>query len=123
MNMKFTQTHEWIKPETHDIYTIGISEHAQSLLGDMVYVELPEPGKTVSAGDSIAVVESVKAASDVYAPVSGVIVEINSAVQENPATINLTPYDAWLIKIKPNHPEDLNMLMDEAQYQSTLSED
>ena len=102
-NLKFTTTHEWLD-STGTEMKIGITEHAQELLGDMVFVELPEVGKEVMAGDELGVVESVKAASDFYAPISGVVVAINNVVNENPALVNSDPYGAgWLVKIKATH--------------------
>ena len=99
-DLKFTRTHEWLKSNGTEM-TIGITEHAQQLLGDMVFVELPEKGDEVNAGDELGVVESVKAASDFYAPISGVVIAVNQQVSENPALVNSDPYGAgWLVKIK-----------------------
>lgn len=120
--LKFTATHEWIKQDNHE-YTVGITDHAQSLLGDMVYVDLPDVGKTVQQGDTIGVVESVKAASDFYAPVSGTIKKVNPALQDNPALINTDPFGAgWIVCIEPSQPEELNTLLDEQSYHQTLTE-
>lgn len=122
-NLKFTSTHEWLKEEQNEVI-IGITEHAQELLGDMVFVELPEVGDEVSAGEELGVVESVKAASDFYAPVSGVITAINEGVVENPALINSNPYTSgWLVKLKPSHPEEIKNLLNSEQYQNEITEE
>ena len=121
-NLKFTKTHEWIDP-SNDSMSVGITEHAQELLGDIVFVELPEEGKTVQAGDELGVIESVKAASDFYAPVSGVISEVNHEVTANPALINTDPLDAgWLVRIKPSNTSDINELLSADEYASQISE-
>lgn len=122
-NFKFTKTHEWIKEESNEI-TVGITEHAQELLGDMVFVELPEVGDTVEAGDELGVVESVKAASDFYAPVSGVVTAINEEVVAEPSLVNSDPlHTGWLVKLKPNNPEELNNLLSADQYQHEIAEE
>lgn len=119
--LRFTKTHEWVEPST-DSMTVGITDHAQQLLGDLVFVELPEIGKRVEVGDELGVVESVKAASDFYAPVSGVVVAINDAVTNNPELVNTDPYHAgWLVKIKPNS-EDTSHLLNDAQYLASIEE-
>ncbi len=125
----FTKTHEWVNAEMNqEEMSIGITEHAQHLLGDMVYVELPAVGREVNAGDEIGVLESVKAASDFYAPISGMIIAVNSDVTTNPAIINQDPYAAgWLVKIKPkNHAqalEEIHTLLSEDTYLSEIAED
>lgn len=122
-DLKFTQTHEWLMTGDDEM-TMGITEHAQQLLGDMVFVELPEEGDIVKAGDELGVVESVKAASDFYAPVSGVIVAVNGAVNTNPALVNSDPYGAgWLVKIKPTNTAELEALLNADQYQKEIVED
>lgn len=122
-DLKFTRTHEWLQANA-DGMTIGITEHAQQLLGDMVFVELPEEGDEVSAGDELGVVESVKAASDFYAPVSGVVVAVNQQVSEKPALVNSDPYGAgWLVKIKASNPAELTDLLNADQYQNEIAED
>jgi glycine cleavage system H protein len=122
-NLKFTHTHEWIASDQTDM-TVGITDHAQQLLGDMVFVELPVVGDEVSSGDEIGVLESVKAASDFYAPVSGVIVAVNQQVSENPALVNTDPYgEGWLVKIKPHNSEEIDLLLDDEQYQDEIAED
>ncbi len=116
MTVKYTEDHEWLKPEG-DHYVIGVSTHAAEQLGDVVFVELPEVGKTFAKGDEMAVVESVKAASDVYAPISGDIVEVNSAIVDEPAKVNEDPQGAaWFVKIKPSNPAEIDALMDEGAY-------
>jgi len=122
--LKFLSSHEWVLVED-GIATIGVSDHAQELLGDLVYVELPEVGDTVAAGDSVGVIESVKAASDTYAPVSGEIVEINVDLEDAPERINVDPYgDGWMYKISIEDAEELENLLDAAAYSdSILDED
>ena len=119
-NLRFMPSHEWVTTNS-DPATVGISDHAQSELGEVVYVELPEVGKVVEAGDSVAVVESVKAASDIYAPISGEIVEINEKVAQETGLVNTSPYgDGWLFKIKSSKPADFDDLMDLAAYQAEI---
>ncbi len=113
---KFSRDHEWVRLDG-GVATIGITDHAQNALGDVVFVDLPEVGREVAAGESIAVVESVKAASDVYAPIAGKIVEVNSALGENPGTINAAPTtDGWFFRIEASNPAEVAALMDEAEY-------
>lgn len=117
MSLYFTKDHEWIRVEG-DVATVGISDHAQAALGDIVFAEVPEAGRTLSKGDDAAVVESVKAASDVYAPVSGEVVEGNSAIADEPSLINSDPQgDGWFFKMKLSDESELAGLMDEAAYQ------
>ena len=121
-NLRFTETHEWIN-DNQDEVCVGITEHAQELLGDMVYVDLPAIGTQVSAGDEIGVVESVKAASDIYAPISGEVIAVNQQLSAEPALVNSDPYGAgWLIKIKASNPEEINTLLDAEQYQKEIAE-
>ncbi len=115
-NLKYTKSHEWIRAEADGTITVGITEHAQDLLGDLVFVELPEVGKTLAAQQEAAVVESVKAASDVYAPVAGTITEINAAVTSAPESVNEDAYVAWLFKMRPVNLADLDALLDAAAY-------
>lgn len=116
-NLKFTSTHEWITDNQNET-TVGITAHAQELLGDMVFVDLPQVGTEVHAGDELGVVESVKAASDFYAPVSGVITEVNQHVNADPALVNQDPYGSgWLVKMKPTHPDEINALLNAEQYE------
>lgn len=122
-DLKFTSTHEWLKEEQDEVI-IGITDHAQQLLGDMVFVELPEIGDTVNAGDELGVVESVKAASDFYAPISGVVTAVNTAVIDNPAIVNNEPYTSgWLVKLKPSHPSEIQNLLSAEQYQNETAEE
>lgn len=122
-DLKFTKTHEWLLTG-NDEFTVGITDHAQQLLGDMVFVELPEEGDIVSVGDELGVVESVKAASDFYAPVSGKVVAVNQQVSENPALVNSDPYGAgWLVKIKASNLNELNDLLNAEQYQNEIAEE
>ena len=120
--MRFTKDHEWIRVEG-DVGTVGITDYAQSQLGDVVYVELPQAGKTVAKGDEAAVVESVKAASEVYAPVSGEVLEVNSALEGAPQTVNESPLgDGWFLRLRMTDPGELDGLMDEAAYSKYLEE-
>jgi len=121
--LKYTEEHEWVLVE-EDVVTIGITDFAQEQLGDVVFVELPEAGDEVEAGKSFGVVESVKAVSDIYAPVSGEIVEVNDELPEEPETINSSPYDdGWLIKIKLSDPSELDDLMDADAYQEFIEQE
>ncbi|HXG81164.1 MAG TPA: glycine cleavage system protein GcvH [Sphingomicrobium sp.] len=116
MSLYFTKDHEWIRVDG-DVATVGISDHAQEALGDIVFAEVPDEGRAVSKGDDCAVVESVKAASDVYAPVSGDVIEGNSALADDPALINRDPEgEGWFFKLKLSDPSELDGLMDEAAY-------
>lgn len=115
-NLRYAESHEWIRKEPDNTLTIGITDHAQGALGDIVFLELPEAGRVVKAGEEIAVVESVKAASDIYAPVAGEIIEANSAAVDAPESVNSDPYGAWLFKIKPANLDDIDALLDAAGY-------
>lgn len=117
-NLKYTEQHEWLKLEG-DVATVGITDHAQAALGDLVFVELPAKGRQVKQGEAFVVVESVKAASEVYAPISGEIVEVNDALSANPAAINSAPYDGgWICKIKASDKAELSKLLDAEKYQA-----
>ena len=119
-NLKFLESHEWARVEDDGTVTVGISDHAQELLGDIVFVELPEIGKEISQSSDIAIVESVKAASDVYSPLTGEIVEINESLNDNPEIINSSPYDdGWFFKIKPQDISEMEKLLDAAAYESS----
>ncbi|MFK5923075.1 MAG: glycine cleavage system protein GcvH [Verrucomicrobiota bacterium] len=119
--LKYAESHEWTELDG-EVAKIGVSDHAQAELTDVVYVELPEVGNLVEAGDPVAVVESVKAASDIYAPVGGEIIEVNDAVQDDPALVNTDPYGAgWLFKIKAEDTSQLEALMDAEGYTSHIS--
>jgi glycine cleavage system H protein len=115
-NLKYTKSHEWLRVEADGTVTVGITDHAQESLGDLVFVELPEVGKELAAEQEAAIVESVKAASDVYAPIAGTVVAINVGVSDAPETVNQDAYAAWLFRMKPSDPADLDTLMDAAAY-------
>lgn len=120
-DLKYVASHEWLKLEDDGIITVGITDHAQDLLGDVVFVELPEVGREVSADEEIAVVESVKAASDVYAPIAGEIVEINDELVDSPELANEDPYGkAWFFKIKPANVTDYDDLLSAEEYEGSL---
>ena len=120
-DLKFLKSHEWARVEGDGKVTIGISDHAQGLLGDLVYVELPNVGDAIEAGTACAVVESVKAASDVYAPVGGKVVEVNTALADKPETINEDAYgDGWLFVVELSEPEQLNDLLGPDDYAELL---
>ncbi len=119
--LKYTKTHEWVKVEIDGSLTVGITHHAQDLLGDMVFVEFPTVGRALSAGEECALVESVKAASDVYAPVAGEVTASNTEVEGSPELINKDPYGAWMFKLKPANPGDLNALLDAAAYEAQVA--
>ena len=117
-NLKYAASHEWVKTEADGTVSVGISHHAQELLGDMVFVECPAVGRKLKAGEECAVVESVKAASDVYAPISGTVTAINPALDKTPEAINTDPYGSWMFKLKPDNAADINNLMDAKAYQA-----
>jgi glycine cleavage system H protein len=119
-NLKYTASHEWIKTEADGTLTIGITEHAQELLGDMVFVEAPAVGRKLNAKEECAVVESVKAAADVYAPVAGEVVAINGDLDSAPESINTDPYGAWIFKLNPSNAADVDALLDAAAYQAAV---
>ena len=119
-NLKFLESHEWARLEEDGTVTVGISDHAQELLGDIVFVELPDIGKEVTQSGDTAIVESVKAASDVYSPLSGEITEINEALIANPEIINTSPYESgWFFKIKPQDISEMDKLLDAQAYESS----
>lgn len=115
-DLKYTESHEWVRVEADGTLTVGITEYAQDALGDIVFVELPQVGKTFTAGDDAAVVESVKAASDIYAPVAGTVTAVNQAVADAPDSINSDAYGSWMFKLKPADPAAVNGLLDAAAY-------
>lgn len=120
-DLRYCASHEWIRLEG-DIATVGISDHAQAELTDVVFVELPSIGRKVDAGDPTAVVESVKAASDIYAPIGGEVIEANSAVEANPSLVNTDPYGkGWIFKLRVKDPADAARLMDASSYQSHIA--
>jgi glycine cleavage system H protein len=123
-DLKFLKSHEWLRVEDGGLVTVGISEHAQSLLGDLVYVELPAVGEAINAGAAVAVVESVKAASDVYSPVSGTIVSVNEALNDKPETINEDAFgEGWIFTLKLDDADQLNELLSPDEYASLIEED
>lgn len=119
-NLKYTSSHEWVKTEADGTISIGITQHAQELLGDMVFVEAPKLGRKLGAGEECTVVESVKAASDVYAPVSGVVTAVNSDLEHTPEAINSDPYGAWIFRMKPDNAADITALLDAKAYQAVV---
>ena len=116
--LRYLETHEWVRNEGDGIATIGITDHAQDLLGDLVFIELPEVGKTLAADQEAAVVESVKAASDVYAPVAGTVTAVNNDVVASPEAVNQDAYAAWLFKMTPDNVADLNKMLDATAYRA-----
>ena len=119
-NLKYTKSHEWVRLEDDGTATIGITQHAQELLGDMVFAEIPQVGRSLKQGEECAVVESVKAAADVYAPISGEVTAVNTELESAPEKINQDAYAAWLFKVKPTNTSDLGGLMDAGSYQKVL---
>lgn len=113
--LRYSKDHEWVKVEGNRVY-VGITNYAQLALGDIVFVELPGSGKRLKAGDAIGVVESVKTASDIYTPVSGVVAEVNEALADAPEKINEEPYESWIAVLEPENPVELDELMDEEEY-------
>lgn len=123
-NLKYTETHEWVHKNDDGTLTIGITDHAQSLLGDIVFIELPELNSAFVTGDESGVIESVKAASDIYCPIAGEVVEINEALLENPALVNSDPYgEGWIFRIKPEDIEELNDLLSAEVYEANITDD
>jgi glycine cleavage system H protein len=123
-DLKFQKTHEWVRVEEDGTVTVGISDHAQGALGDLVYVELPEVGSSVQAGNGVAVVESVKAASDIYAPVSGEITEVNTVLSDKPETINEDAFgDGWIFKMKLDDKSELDGLLTADEYAEVAEND
>ncbi len=119
--LRFTEEHEWLRLENDGNVTIGITDHAQQQLGDVVYVELPEVGKQVQENDDVAVVESVKAAGDIKAPLSGIVIEINDRLADEPELVNSDPIgEGWFVKMKPENSDALENLMDEAAYKEFI---
>lgn len=124
MTLKFTDSHEWIRDNEDGTVTIGISEHAQQMLGDVVFVDLPDVEDTVTAGESFSLVESVKAASDIYSPITGEVVEINEELEDSPELINESPYeDGWIARIKLEDPSELDSLKDAQSYLDSIEEE
>jgi len=121
-NLKYAKSHEWARLEADGLVTIGITDHAQEALGDIVFLELPEVGRQVTAGEECAVVESVKAASDIYAPVGGEVVAVNQAAADAPESVNQDAYAAWLFRLKPDNAAALDGLLDAAAYAKVAAE-
>lgn len=123
-DLKYATSHEWIRAEGNGVFTVGITEHAQDLLGDMVFVELPEVGDNVAQGDDCAVAESVKAASDIYSPISGEIVAVNDALNDSPELVNSAPYgDGWMFQVKASDESEVAGLLDAAGYKNAIDEE
>ena len=121
--LKYVESHEWLSMDANGVVTVGITDHAQERLGDIVFVELPKVGAELAAGDQSGVVESVKAASDVYSPIAGVVLEINETLEADPQLANTEPYtQGWFFKIRPTNPADYDALMDAAAYASEIGE-
>lgn len=121
--LKYRDSHEWVRKEADGTYTVGITEHAQELLGDMVFVDLPDVGSSWSQGDDCAVAESVKAASDIYAPISGEVVAVNDVLDGEPERVNSAPYeDGWLFRIKASDESELDSLLDADAYKASIDE-
>ena len=124
VDLKYSKTHEWVRVNEDGTVTVGISDSAQDQLGDMVFIEVPEVGQTVTAEEACAVVESVKAASDVYMPVTGEVVAVNDSLADAPETINDSPYDdGWLIRVNPSNPDELEDLLDADGYEAEIAEE
>jgi glycine cleavage system H protein len=122
-NLKYTEAHEWVRQEADGTVTVGITDHAQDQLGDVVFVQSPETGRSVTKGEECGVIESVKAAADVYAPLSGEIVAVNAELADTPEKINQDPYAAWLFRIKPSDAGELKSLLDPAAYEKIAATD
>jgi len=123
VELKFLSSHEWVLLEDN-VATVGVSDHAQELLGDLVYVELPEQGSSIAAGDSVGVIESVKAASDIYAPISGEVIEVNDVLDGAPEKINNDPYgDGWMYKVAMEDPEEVESLLDAEAYTDVIADE
>ncbi|MDE4540578.1 glycine cleavage system protein GcvH [Pseudomonas sp. ITEM 17296] len=120
--LRFAESHEWARLESDGTVTVGISDHAQEALGDVVFVELVEVGKVFAQGDAAGVVESVKAASDIYAPIGGEVIAVNEALADSPELLNEEPYGAWIFKLKPSDKAELDKLLDAAGYQAAIGE-
>lgn len=118
--LKYTESHEWVRTEADGTLAVGITEYAQDALGDIVYVELPKIGQALTAGKDCAVIESVKAAGDIYAPVSGEVVAINESLSDAPESVNADAYGAWLFKIKPTNAADVDALLSAADYAKNI---
>jgi glycine cleavage system H protein len=120
-NLRYTASHEWVRREADGTFAVGITDHAQEQLGDIVFVEAPKPGRKVKAGETVGVVESVKAASDIYAPVAGEIVDANPELAAAPEKVNADAYAAWMYRIRPDEAAAVDRLLDAAAYEKTAS--
>src|SRR5215471_13774525 len=120
--LKYTESHEWVRTEGDGTLTVGITDHAQESLGDLVFIELPKVGRKAGAGEAIAVVESVKAASDIYAPVAGEVIAVNSSVVDAPETVNADAYANWLYKLRPSNAGEASKLLDAGAYTKLVGE-
>ncbi|MGV9427014.1 glycine cleavage system protein GcvH [Streptomyces sp. NPDC003656] len=120
--LRYAESHEWVRPEADGAMSIGLTDHAQKALGDVVFVELPAVGKVLNLGEPVGTVESVKAASEFYAPVGGEVIAVNDEVAEDPELINQEPYDTWLVRLKPSNTSDYEKLLDATAYQAVIAE-
>ncbi len=121
-NLRYTASHEWVRTEADGTVSVGITDHAQGALGDLVYLELPEVGRKLAAAEACALVESVKAASDVYAPVAGEVVAVNTPVSEAPEQVNKDPYASWFFRLRPAEPSAVASLLDARAYEATIGD-
>ncbi|MBT4882368.1 MAG: glycine cleavage system protein GcvH [Glaciecola sp.] len=122
--LRYAASHEWVRPEGNGIFTVGITEHAQELLGDMVFLDLPDEGDQIAMGDDVAVAESVKAASDVYAPITGEVIEVNEDLEDSPELVNSDPYgDGWLFKVKADDISEVESLLDADGYAESIEDE
>ncbi|MDG1254139.1 MAG: glycine cleavage system protein GcvH [Glaciecola sp.] len=122
--LRYAASHEWVRPEGNGIFTVGITEHAQELLGDMVFLDLPDEGDQIAMGDDVAVAESVKAASDVYAPISGEVIEVNEDLEDSPELVNSDPYgDGWMFKVKADDISEVESLLDADGYAESIEDE
>lgn len=122
-NLRYTDSHEWVRKDPDNTLAVGITDHAQEALGDIVFLDLPESGRTVKAGEIVAVIESVKAASDIYAPISGEIIASNAEAVDAPDSVNSSPYETWLFKVQPAKLDDYDALLDAAAYTKVADAD
>jgi glycine cleavage system H protein len=122
--LRYASTHEWVRPEGNGVFTVGITEHAQELLGDMVFLDLPDEGDAIATGDDVAVAESVKAASDVYAPISGEVIAINEDLEDSPELVNTDPYgDGWMFKVKADDEGEVESLLTADGYAESIEDE
>ena len=121
-DLRYTESHEWARRESDGTVSVGITDHAQEQLGDIVFVEAPQAGRKVAKGESVGVVESVKAASDIYAPIAGEVVAVNADLASAPESVNEDAYAAWMYRIKPSNPSELDAMLDSAAYEKVAAE-